>query len=119
MVDQWYRDGGRPAIRSQWQAAVRAALTDAMRALSTWMETPAGQKDAALRPQLDRLRADPQVGLLWGALQGELRLGPNLLPNPGFEDAGALLGPRGRTGSACCRRLEHLAADPAKGFLPR
>ncbi|NLC59197.1 MAG: DUF4838 domain-containing protein [Armatimonadetes bacterium] len=120
VVDQWYRDGGRPAIRSQWQAAVRAALTDAMRALSTWMETPAGQKDAALRPQLDRLRADPQVGLLWGALQGELRLGPNLLPNPGFEDAGAnSLGPAGPDWqrAAVAAGWSTWQLDPAKGVF--
>ena len=79
VVDQWYRDGGRPAIRSQWQAAVRAALTDAMRALSTWMETPAGQDGVAptARPPPRRSTGRPLVG----RHSREAAAGANLLPN--------------------------------------
>ncbi len=97
VADKWYRDGARPSIRAQWRSAVQDALVAGLQSLAAWGRTPEGQKTLAGEQGLfQRIRADKQVGLLWDALQGKLALGPNLLPNPGFEEAkAAQAGPAG------------------------
>ncbi len=97
LADRWYLDGARPGIRAQWRSTVQAALTDGLHALSTWRQTNTGGPAPAYLQDLEaRLTANPRVRLLWLALQGKLKLGPNLLPNPGFESARA--GQPGPTG---------------------
>ncbi|OGV63788.1 MAG: hypothetical protein A3K19_04990 [Lentisphaerae bacterium RIFOXYB12_FULL_65_16] len=88
IVDAWYKNGARPNIRGLWRARVQGGLIDGVQALGAWAKTPEGTAASAEERQvLDRIAAHPQVGLLWQALQGTLRRGPNLLPNPGFEES--------------------------------
>ncbi|HOJ22212.1 MAG TPA: DUF4838 domain-containing protein [Armatimonadota bacterium] len=97
LADRWYQNGGRPQIRSQWRSRVQTAMLDGLHALASWEKSPAGQKAAPeTRALFDRIAAHPQAGFLWKAMRGTLALGPNLLPNPGFEEAkGGQLGPTG------------------------
>ena len=86
IIDAWYKRGARPTIRGQWRASVREGLVEGLRTLSVWYRTGDGRKASDVRRRtVEKLTANPQVALLWQALQGTLRRGPNLLPNPGFE----------------------------------
>jgi hypothetical protein len=88
--DKWYQDGARPTIRGQWRAAVQSGMISGLQALAAWYETPAGATTPAEQKQaVEKLAADGQTGLLWQAMQGRLQRGPNLLPNPGFEEGSA------------------------------
>ncbi|MBI3923863.1 MAG: DUF4838 domain-containing protein [Armatimonadetes bacterium] len=88
VADRWYREGARPTIRGQWRAMVQASLIDGMQKLGAWYLTPEGAKASPSEKEaLRRIRGNKQVGLLWQAIQGTLRRGPNLLPNAGFEEA--------------------------------
>jgi hypothetical protein len=88
--DAWYKNGARPAIRGQWRAAVQGGLLSGLQTLAAWYQTPEGAKAPADQQQaLQQLTANGPLALLWQALQGSLQRGPNLLPNPGFEEGGA------------------------------
>ncbi len=87
LIDPWYRPG-RPQIRAQWRSTVHEGLTSGMVTLGAWRQTPQGQQAGAeTQAVIEQIEADPQAGFLWLALQGKLKLGPNLLPNAGFEEA--------------------------------
>ena len=88
IIDRWYKAGARPTIRAQWRSAVQNGLVEGLQTLSGWYQTAEGGKASAdERQALERLTASPQIALYWGALQGTLQRGPNLLPNPGFEES--------------------------------
>jgi len=88
IIDHWYKRGARPTIRAQWRAMVKNGLVDGLRTLSRWYETAEGAgASAEERQALGQLTSDPEIVLFWQALQGTLRRGPNLLPNPGFEES--------------------------------
>jgi hypothetical protein len=85
--DRWYKDGARPTIRGQWQAAVQGGLVAGLQTLAAWYQTPGGAKTPADRKQaIERLTGEGPIGLLWQAMAGSLQRGPNLLPNPGFDE---------------------------------
>ena len=88
IVDHWYKAGARPTVRAQWRSAVQNGLVEGLQTLSGWYQTAEGGKASAEeRHALDQLTTSPQTALLWQALQGTLQRGPNLLPNPGFEES--------------------------------
>ena len=97
IVDRWYKAGARPTIRGQWRSAVQNGLVEGLQTLSRWYQTAeVGNASTEERQALERLTTSPQVALLWQALRGTLQRGPNLLPNPGFEEAKAVkAGPAG------------------------
>lgn len=88
IVDRWYKAGARPTIRGQWRSRVQNGLVEGLQTLSAWYQTAEGSKASAEERQaLERLTTSPQTALLWQALRGTLQRGPNLLPNPGFEES--------------------------------
>lgn len=89
----WYdKHAGRPAVQSEWRAMVEGAML-------TGVEALAGGGNAVT---LDRLIDDlaqraPRSGLVMSlrAKRGDFDDLPNLLRNPGFEEAGAGDNPAG------------------------
>jgi hypothetical protein len=93
LMPGWYKEGGRPSVRGQWQSACDSALAQALPRLVAWYEAH-GQSQAAgeLTRTLGLGTPGSRLDLITRALRGEFDGAANLVPNPGFEEAASPAG---------------------------